>query len=167
MRSRNGSQRRARAGRHSTARATRRFRSKAKPCPRSLTGRSIRRCSMRSRPSSFRPVRARVPGAEARGFIRGRGTEMFGKLTWDAIPWDQPIPLVAGAAAGLVIVAVLVWVVVKGYLPYLWHDWITRVDHKRIGVMYTLLGAVMLLRGVIDAIMMRSQQAGAVPAPAN
>ncbi|MFL6832047.1 MAG: cytochrome o ubiquinol oxidase subunit I [Xanthobacteraceae bacterium] len=84
---------------------------------------------------------------------------MFGKLTWDAIPWDQPIPLVAGAVVVLVIVAVLVWVVLKGYLPYLWHDWITSVDHKRIGVMYTLLGAVMLLRGFIDAIMMRSQQA--------
>jgi cytochrome o ubiquinol oxidase subunit I len=100
-----------------------------------------------------------VPGAAARGFIRGRSTEMFGKLTWDAIPWDQPIPLVAGAAVVLVVVAVLVWVVLKGYLPYLWHDWITSVDHKRIGVMYILLGAVMLLRGFIDAIMMRSQQA--------
>src|SRR2546425_10182717 len=164
MRSRNGSPRRARAGRHLTARATRRFHSKAKTCARSLTGRSIRRCSMRSRPSSLRPVRARVPGAEARGFIRGRGTEMFGKLTWDAIPWDQPIPLVAGAAVVLVIVAVLVWVVVKGYLPYLWREWITSVDHKRIGVMYTLLGAVMLLRGFIDAIMMRSQQAFAFQA---
>ncbi|HEY6705510.1 MAG TPA: cytochrome o ubiquinol oxidase subunit I [Xanthobacteraceae bacterium] len=84
---------------------------------------------------------------------------MFGKLTWDAIPWSQPIPLVAGAAVVLVIVAVLVWVVLKGYLPYLWREWITSVDHKRIGVMYTLLGAVMLLRGFIDAIMMRSQQA--------
>jgi cytochrome o ubiquinol oxidase subunit I len=84
---------------------------------------------------------------------------MFGKLTWDAIPWDQPIPLVAGAAVVLVVLAVLAWVVVKGYLPYLWREWITSVDHKRIGVMYTLLGAVMLLRGFIDAIMMRSQQA--------
>jgi cytochrome o ubiquinol oxidase subunit 1 len=84
---------------------------------------------------------------------------MFGKLTWDAIPWSQPIPLVAGAVVILVMLAVLAWVVVKGYLPYLWREWITSVDHKRIGVMYTLLGAVMLLRGFIDAIMMRSQQA--------
>src|SRR5436190_270570 len=159
MRSRNGSPRRARAGRHSTARATRRFHSKAKTCARSLTGRSIRPCSMRSRPSSLRPVRARVPGAAAWGFIRGRGTEMFGKLTWDAVPWDQPIPLVAGAAVVLSVLAILAWVVLKGYLPYLWREWITTVDHKRIGVMYTLLGVVMLLRGFIDAIMMRSQQA--------
>jgi cytochrome o ubiquinol oxidase subunit 1 len=84
---------------------------------------------------------------------------MFGKLTWDAIPWSQPIPLVAGAVVILVVLAVLAWVVVKGYLPYLWREWITSVDHKRIGVMYCLLGAVMLLRGFIDAIMMRSQQA--------
>ena len=84
---------------------------------------------------------------------------MFGKLTWQAIPWDQPIPLLAGAVVVLIVLAVLAWVVLKGYLPYLWREWITSVDHKRIGVMYTLLGMVMLLRGFIDAIMMRSQQA--------
>jgi cytochrome o ubiquinol oxidase subunit I len=84
---------------------------------------------------------------------------MFGKLTWDAIPWSQPIPLVAGSVVVLIVLAVLAWVVLKGYLPYLWREWITSVDHKRIGVMYTLLGALMLLRGFIDAIMMRSQQA--------
>jgi cytochrome o ubiquinol oxidase subunit I len=84
---------------------------------------------------------------------------MFGKLTWQAIPWDQPIPLVAGGVVVLIVLAVLAWVVLKGYLPYLWREWITSVDHKRIGVMYTLLGLLMLLRGFIDAIMMRSQQA--------
>ncbi len=57
------------------------------------------------------------------------------------------------------ILAVLVWVVVAGHLPYLWNEWITSVDHKRIGVMYVLLASVMLLRGFSDAIMMRSQQA--------
>jgi cytochrome o ubiquinol oxidase subunit 1 len=84
---------------------------------------------------------------------------MFGKLTWDAIPWDQPIPLIAGAVVFAALVAVIVWVIVKGHAPYLWHEWITSVDHKRIGVMYVLLGLVMLLRGFIDALMMRSQQA--------
>src|SRR5258708_14660650 len=43
--------------------------------------------------------------------------------------------------------------------PYLWREWITSVDHKRVGVMYCLLALVMLLRGFADAIMMRSQQA--------
>ena len=50
----------------------------------------------------------------------------------------------------------------KGWWPYLWKEWITSVDHKRIGVMYFVLGLVMLLRGFSDAIMMRSQQAIAV-----
>jgi cytochrome o ubiquinol oxidase subunit 1 len=84
---------------------------------------------------------------------------MLGKLGWDAIPWDQPIPLVAGGVVVLILLGVVLWVVVKGYLPYLWREWITSVDHKRIGVMYALLGLVMLLRGFVDAIMMRSQQA--------
>jgi cytochrome o ubiquinol oxidase subunit 1 len=84
---------------------------------------------------------------------------MLGKLNWNAIPWDQPIPLIAGAAVLVILLAVIVWIIVKGHLPYLWNEWITSVDHKRIGVMYCLLGLVMLLRGFIDAIMMRSQQA--------
>jgi cytochrome o ubiquinol oxidase subunit I len=84
---------------------------------------------------------------------------MFGKLTWAAIPFNEPIPLFAGAAVILIVLAVIAWVVLKGHLPYLWREWITSVDHKRIGVMYVLLGALMLVRGFIDAIMMRSQQA--------
>jgi len=84
---------------------------------------------------------------------------MFGKLTWEAVPLDQPIPLIAAALIGVVIVGVLAWVTFKGWLPYLWREWITSVDHKRIGIMYTLLAMVMLLRGFADAIMMRSQQA--------
>jgi len=90
---------------------------------------------------------------------------MLGKLTWSAIPFDQPIPLVAAGLVGAVILCVLAWVVIKGHLPYLWNEWITSVDHKRIGVMYTLLALVMLLRGFTDAIMMRSQQALAFRAP--
>src|SRR6185437_2238713 len=84
---------------------------------------------------------------------------MFGKLSWQVIPFDQPIPLVAGAVVLVVILAVLAWIVIAGHLPYLWNEWITSVDHKRIGVMYTLLALVMLLRGGSDAIMMRAQQA--------
>jgi cytochrome o ubiquinol oxidase subunit I len=84
---------------------------------------------------------------------------MLGKLTWDAIPFDQPIPLVAAGVVGVVIIGVLAWVALKGWIPYLWKEWITSVDHKRIGIMYCLLALVMLLRGFSDAIMMRSQQA--------
>src|SRR6202007_1331362 len=54
---------------------------------------------------------------------------------------------------------ILGWITLKGHWPYLWREWITSVDHKRIGVMYILLALVMLLRGFSDAIMMRAQQA--------
>jgi cytochrome o ubiquinol oxidase subunit I len=83
---------------------------------------------------------------------------MLGKLTWDAIPLDQPIPMAASGVVALAMVAVLAWVAIQGHLPYLWREWITSVDHKRIGVMYALLAMVMLLRGFADAIMMRAQQ---------
>jgi len=85
--------------------------------------------------------------------------KLLGKLDWSAIPLDQPIPMIASGVVAAGILAVLGWVVLSGRLPYLWREWITSVDHKRIGVMYCLLALVMLLRGFADAIMMRSQQA--------
>jgi cytochrome o ubiquinol oxidase subunit I len=90
---------------------------------------------------------------------------MLGKLSWEAIPLNQPIPMIASGLVGLVIIGVLAWVTLKGWLPYLWREWITSVDHKRIGIMYVLLAMVMLLRGFSDAIMMRSQQALAFRSP--
>jgi len=89
---------------------------------------------------------------------------MFGKLDWSAIPFDQPIPLIAAAAIGVILAAVLGWITVKGHWPYLWNEWITSVDHKRIGVMYVMLGVVMLLRGFSDVILMRTHQAAAIGA---
>ena len=90
---------------------------------------------------------------------------MFGKLTWAAIPLDQPIPLVTSIVVLGVVAAVLALVTVKGWWPYLWHEWLTSVDHKRIGVMYCIMAMVMLLRGFSDALLMRSQQALAFQAP--
>ncbi len=90
---------------------------------------------------------------------------MLGKLTLAAIPLDQPIPLIASGIVGLLILSVLAWVVLGGHLPYLWKEWITSVDHKRIGVMYAILGLVMLIRGFSDALLMRSQQDLAYQAP--
>ncbi len=84
---------------------------------------------------------------------------LLGKLNWDAIPFDQPIPLFASGLVIAVVVLVLGWITVKGHWPYLWREWLTSVDHKRIGVMYCVLALVMLLRGFSDAIMMRAQQA--------
>ena len=90
---------------------------------------------------------------------------MLGKLTWNAIPWDQPIPLISASVVFLFLIGVIAWIILRGHFPYLWREWITSVDHKRIGVMYCLLALVMLLRGFIDAIMMRSQQAVAFHSP--
>src|ERR1700759_5412758 len=87
---------------------------------------------------------------------------LLGKLTWDAIPLDQPIPVVAGGTVFAFVGLIVLWILFAGHLPYLWREWITSVDHKRIGVMYILLGLVMLLRGFVDAIMMRAQQAIAI-----
>ncbi|MDB5554625.1 MAG: cytochrome ubiquinol oxidase subunit [Rhizobium sp.] len=87
---------------------------------------------------------------------------MFGKLGWDAIPLDQPIPLITSFVLMLAILGVLGLVWYKGYVPYLWREWITSTDHKRIGVMYCVVALLMLVRGFADAIMMRSQQSIAV-----
>src|ERR1700716_1581129 len=84
---------------------------------------------------------------------------MLGKLSWAAIPFNQPIPMAASLMVVVGVLAVLGLVTWKGWWPYLWREWLTSVDHKRIGVMYVLLALVLLLRGFIDAIMMRSQLA--------
>src|ERR1700689_4287646 len=84
---------------------------------------------------------------------------LLGKLDWNAIPFPKPIVMAATAGIVAAIVLVLGWVTLKGYVPYLWCEWITSVDHKRIGIMYIVLALIMLLRGFSDAIMMRSQQA--------
>jgi len=83
----------------------------------------------------------------------------LGKLSWSAIPFDQPIIMGTSALMILAIAGILSWITLKGYWPYLWREWLTSVDHKRIGVMYCALALIMMLRGFADAIMMRSQQA--------
>src|SRR3954469_17513983 len=84
--------------------------------------------------------RSRHSGSAARPRTAGRAPRhpatpgrlgMFGKLSWAAIPLDQPIPMVASAVVALTICGVLAWVVFVGHLPYLWREWITSVDHKR------------------------------------
>ncbi len=84
---------------------------------------------------------------------------VFGRFTLEALPLHEPILVVtfiAVALGGLAIVAVITRLKAWGYL---WHEWITSVDHKKIGIMYMILGIIMLLRGFADALMMRAQQA--------
>ncbi|HEX5238820.1 MAG TPA: cytochrome o ubiquinol oxidase subunit I [Sphingomicrobium sp.] len=89
---------------------------------------------------------------------------MFGRLTWDSVPWNQPIPLITSIVVLVVIAAVLGWISYNRWWGYLWNEWITSTDHKRIGVMYIVLALVMLVRGFSDALMMRAQQTVAVGA---
>ena len=84
---------------------------------------------------------------------------MLGKLTLAAIPYQNPIVMGAVAFMVIVVMAVLGTVTVLGKWQYLWAEWLTSVDHKKIGAMYIILAGVMLLRGFADAIMMRAQQA--------
>ena len=84
---------------------------------------------------------------------------LLGRLGWDALPLHEPILIGTFAATvlgGLVLLGLITRYQLWGTL---WRDWITSIDHKKIGIMYIVLGLVMLLRGFADAIMMRAQQA--------
>jgi cytochrome o ubiquinol oxidase subunit 1 len=84
---------------------------------------------------------------------------LFGRLNWDAIPYDVPILVWTFAVVAVLGVALLAAITWYGKWGTLWTDWFTSVDHKKIGIMYMVLGIVMLLRGFADAAMMRLQQA--------
>ncbi len=90
---------------------------------------------------------------------------LLGKLSLEAVPFHEPIVMVTSVVVATAISAILIWILVKGYFPYIWKEWLSSVDHKKIGVMYIMLAMVMLLRGFSDAILMRSQQALAMNAP--
>jgi cytochrome o ubiquinol oxidase subunit I len=84
---------------------------------------------------------------------------IFGRLTLDAIPYHDPILLgtfIVVALGGIVVLGAVTYL---GQWGYLWREWITSIDHKKIGIMYVILAIVMLLRGFADAIMMLMQKA--------
>jgi cytochrome o ubiquinol oxidase subunit 1 len=89
-------------------------------------------------------------------------SDMLGKLTFEALPFYSDIAFggalitVLGAAGAL---AVITWF---GWWRVFWTGWLSSVDHKRVGIMYIVLAGIMLLRGFVDAAMMRAQQAIAV-----
>ena len=84
---------------------------------------------------------------------------IFGRLTWEAIPYHEPILVATFIAVVLGGGALLGAVTYFGKWGYLWNEWFTSVDHKKIGIMYGILAIVMLLRGFADAIMMLTQKA--------
>ena len=84
---------------------------------------------------------------------------VFGRLTWDSFPFHEPILLttfIVVCVLGAAVVGAISWFRLWGWL---WREWFTSVDHKKVGIMYIVLGIIMLLRGFSDAIMMRIQQA--------
>lgn len=91
---------------------------------------------------------------------------LFGKLTLEAIPFHNPFAMGAGVFMVLGFVGVLTLLTVFRKWSYIWNEWVTSVDHKKIGIMYLILAFVMLLRGFSDALLMRSQQAVAAGASA-
>lgn len=84
---------------------------------------------------------------------------LLGNLTLNVIPLHSPIIVVAGLFMVFAFIATCLLITIYHKWSYLWHEWITSVDHKKIGIMYLILSALMLLRGFSDAILMRSQQA--------
>ncbi|MBA4090563.1 MAG: cytochrome o ubiquinol oxidase subunit I [Sphingobium sp.] len=84
---------------------------------------------------------------------------IFGRLDWSSLPLHEPIVVgtfIMVMLGGLVVVAGITKYKLWGML---WRDWFTTVDHKRIGIMYMILGLIMFVRGFADAVMMRLQQA--------
>src|SRR6195952_5166906 len=90
---------------------------------------------------------------------------LLGKLTLADIPFDQPIIMGAAAFMVLIVLAVVVGLTWFKKWGYLWSEWLTSVDHKKIGVMYIVVAVLMLLRGFVDALMMRTQLALAYNGP--
>jgi len=88
-------------------------------------------------------------------------TFLFGRLGWQSLPLHEPIVVVTFGVVALGGIALLGALTYFRLWGYLWREWFTSVDHKKIGIMYMVLGIVMLLRGFADAIMMRLQQAWA------
>ena len=85
---------------------------------------------------------------------------VFGRLSLDALAiLHDPIILVTFIGTVLGGIAILLLITKYRLWGYLWKEWFTSIDHKKIGIMYCILGLVMLLRGFADAVMMRAHQA--------
>ena len=87
---------------------------------------------------------------------------LYGKLTLDSIPYHDPILVTTFTVVVIGSIGLLGAITYFGKWKYLWQEWFTSVDHKKIGIMYIITAMIMLLRGFSDALLMRSQQAIAV-----
>lgn len=96
---------------------------------------------------------------------------IFGRLEWSSFSVHEFIvdpsinsAVVAGAGMMVVIGGIALLWVLSHYRLWgkLWSDWLTSVDHKKIGIMYIVLALVMMTRGVIEGVVMRAHQATAL-----
>ncbi|HSX03302.1 MAG TPA: cytochrome o ubiquinol oxidase subunit I [Rhabdochlamydiaceae bacterium] len=87
--------------------------------------------------------------------------KLFGRLNLDAFKHDW-IEYLAGASMFIGAIALAILLTRTKKWRWLWDEWITTVDHKKIGIMYIVVSFVMLLKGLFDAVMMRGQQMIAV-----
>ncbi|MHB1950883.1 MAG: cbb3-type cytochrome c oxidase subunit I [Acidiferrobacteraceae bacterium] len=94
-----------------------------------------------------------------------RTEAIFGKLSLSAFPTDNGIAMGAALMVVLGSVGLMLAITRARKWRYLWSEWLTSVDHKRIGIMYVILSLVMLARAVIEAVLMRLQQADAINKP--
>jgi cytochrome o ubiquinol oxidase subunit 1 len=99
---------------------------------------------------------------------------VFGRFEWHSLPfvraWENPSlnEIIGAGAASIVVIGAIgavLLITALGKWRYLWREWFTSLDHKKIGIMYIILAFVMLSRGLIEAVLMRMQQATAINAP--
>ncbi len=148
--------------------------------PAGLFGSIVDKYRYSASPAARRIDKASAPGVANAGHA-GRGASMttidwthllLGRLSWDALPFWEMIRhptfsnLVNGVdrhrrrgGRGHRRDRVTVLITRYGLWRSLWSEWLTSVDHKRIGIMYVVLSFVMLARAVIEAVLMRTQQA--------
>ncbi len=83
---------------------------------------------------------------------------IFGRLRWDDFVHE---PIMAGAGIGMVLALVTLIAALTYFKKWkwLWKNWLTSLDPKKIGIMYLIVSVVMLLRGAADALLLRAQQA--------
>ncbi len=100
--------------------------------------------------------------------------DVLGRFAWHDLPfvraWQNPTinELIGAGAGALVIVGAVVTIaLLTRYRLWgrLWSEWLTSLDHKKIGIMYVVIALVMLSRAVVEAVLMRMQQAAAVGDP--
>ncbi|MGZ3732180.1 MAG: cytochrome o ubiquinol oxidase subunit I [Parachlamydiaceae bacterium] len=84
-------------------------------------------------------------------------SDLFGKLTLEAFKHG---PIETGAGIGIAVTGCIILFLLFYYRRWrsLWYDWLTSVDHKKIGMMYIVVATLMLFKGLVDASMIRAQQ---------